>query len=178
LTSGDASPDTTIQFAGQAVTAGTTATDFTLADGEGRRVSLKAPRGGIVLLTFLYTQCRDVCPLVAQNLNTVLRRLGPRSREVRVLAVSVDPVHDTRVQVRRFTRRLRLRPEFSYLIGTERELQPVWQAYNVLAFRRNEGVVDHSAPILLIDRAGRPRVVYGSDAPAGAILGDVRRVLD
>ena len=43
-------------------------------------------RGKLVLVTFLYIDCNDVCPLRGRNLNTALRRLGPQRKDVRVLA--------------------------------------------------------------------------------------------
>ncbi len=52
-------------------------------------------RGKLVLLTFLYTNCPDVCPLITQNLNEALQMLGAKRDDVRVLAVSVDPEGDT-----------------------------------------------------------------------------------
>jgi cytochrome oxidase Cu insertion factor (SCO1/SenC/PrrC family) len=53
----------------------------------------------------------------------------------------------------------------------------VWQAYNILATPRNEAIVDHSAPTLLIDRLGRPRLYYESDVSAAAVVHDLRRLL-
>ena len=102
-------------------------------------------RGKLMLLTFLYTECHDVCPLVAGNLNTALRHLGPARKDVRVLAVSVDPVGDTRRAVRRFVSSHQLLPEFRYLIGSDAALRPVWEAYNVSSVRRKAGDVDHDA---------------------------------
>jgi protein SCO1/2 len=94
-----------------------------------------------------------------------------------VLAVSVDPVGDTPESVHAFVAEHGLGPQFSYLTGTRPQLQPVWQAYNVLATPRNEQVVDHSAPTLLIDQKGRPRVYYDSSFTAAPIVHDVRLLL-
>ena len=54
------------------------AADFSLHDQHGRSIQLSAQRGKLVLLTFLYTSCPDVCPLVAENINRALRRLGTK----------------------------------------------------------------------------------------------------
>jgi protein SCO1/2 len=69
--------------------------DCRLADQHGRVVHLAGLNGKVVLLTFLYTHCPDVCPLTASNLNAALLRLGPDRHAVEVLAVSVDPAGDT-----------------------------------------------------------------------------------
>ena len=44
--------------------------------------------GKAVLVTFVSTHCPDVCPLIAQNLNAALHRLGSARSHVRVIAVS------------------------------------------------------------------------------------------
>jgi protein SCO1 len=129
-----------------------------------------------VLLTFLYTRCPDVCPLLASNLNTVLRSLPPQERRrVRVLAVSVDPAHDTTRAVRAFVRSHALLPQFHYLVGSRSDLLPVWQAYNLLVEVQSVERVSHSAYVLLIDRTGRPRIYYRPSVDAPAVLRDLRR---
>src|SRR5690242_13604559 len=78
------------------------APEFTLRDQNGRRISLVAQRGSYAVVAFLYTHCRDVCPLIANELNTALRQLRNASHPIEVLAVSVDPRGDTPAAVRRF----------------------------------------------------------------------------
>lgn len=164
-------------FAGHRVLPDTSAADFSLLDQRGHAVSLSAQRGKLVLLTFLYTRCRDVCPVIADHLQQAVDSLGPERRRVQVLAVSVDPEHDTLRAVRTFVREHRLGREFAYLTGTRTQLQPVWQAYNVLATERNSQTIDHSAPTLLIDARGRPRVYYESTFRAASVLHDLRTLL-
>jgi protein SCO1/2 len=152
--------------------------DFALRDQSGRLVSLRSERGRLVLLTFLYVECHDVCPLVAGNVNTALKRLGPERKNVRVLAISVDPIGDTRKAVRRFVSSHRLVPEFHYLVGTRAQLRPVWQAYDVVSIRRKAGDVDHTLYTLLVDRDGKGRVLYDATALPGEIAHDLRLFLD
>ena len=122
-------------FAGSAVTPPRAAQPIALHDAWGRPVSLAALRGRYVLVTFLYTHCPDVCPLIAQNLNATLVRLGQKRDRVRVLAVSVDPKGDTRAAVRRYIAERHLVTQFRYLLGTPAELRKVWAAWHVLAVR-------------------------------------------
>ena len=82
------------QFAGNSAE-GFEARDFTLRDQSGRQVSLSGELGRWAVVTFLYTRCPDVCPLIAAQLNEVLRELGSARDRLRVLAVSVDPKGDT-----------------------------------------------------------------------------------
>jgi protein SCO1/2 len=168
---------TTSEFAGITVLPARPAPNFALHDARGHRVTLAAQRGRYVLVTFLYTHCPDVCPLIASNLNAALRALGPDRNNVRVLAVSVDPVGDTAAAVRAYTKRMHLEPQFHYLIGTRSELRPVWAAWHVLSVQRKPGLVDHIAYTLLIDRAGSERVLYDSQVRARQVLHDVRRLM-
>jgi protein SCO1/2 len=130
-----------------------------------------------VLLAFLYTQCTDICPLIAKQLDGAVRSLGPQASAVRVLAVSVDPAGDTPANVRRYVRRLRLGPEFHYLVGTKAELAPIWQGYNVAVEYRPSGKVVHAGPVFLLDRTGRPRLFYAPLQPPGAFAHDLRALL-
>jgi protein SCO1 len=151
--------------------------DFALRDQHGRIVRLSHLRGNVVLLTFLYTHCPDVCPLTAINLNMALASLGAARANVRVLAVSVDPKGDTAASVQAFIRSHRLRAQFHYLTGTKKTLQPIWQAYKVQAVPQGEAGVDHTLYTLLIDPSGKARVLFDVQARPAAIAHDVRLVL-
>ena len=162
------------RFAGAELPVAKPAPDLALRDQDGALVRLSAQRGRYVVVTFLYTHCPDVCPLIAANLNTALRSLGPRRDGVRVLAVSVDPEGDTPAAVRAYARRLRLLPQFRYLIGTKPQLTHVWRDYGVLAVAGDKELVDHVASTVLVDPQGRRRVLYGAHVEAVDVVHDLR----
>jgi protein SCO1 len=151
--------------------------DFTLHDQSGQEVSIGAQRGKLVVLTFLYTNCPDVCPLIAENLNRGLRQLGSKRGEVRVLAVSVDPEGDTPKSVRAFVKAHHLVPEFHYLTGSRAELMKIWKAYNVAAVARDPELVDHTAYTMLVDRSGKGRVIYDSGVTTADVVHDITALL-
>jgi protein SCO1/2 len=161
------------KLAGGAVTPPDRAQPIALHDAQGRAVTLAGQRGRWTLVTFLYTHCPDVCPLIASNLNTVLRVRGPKAK-LGVLAVSVDPKGDTPAEVRAYERRMHLAPGFHYLIGTRAELRRVWAAWHVLAVQQKPELVDHVAYTALIDPQGRRRVLYDSQVQAQQVLHDLR----
>lgn len=166
-------------FAGIELPDPTPSPDFALEDERGRSLRLSDQRGKVVFVTFLYTRCPDVCPLIAEALNRALKALGSDRAAVRVLAVSVDPEGDTPGRVRLFAADHRLRPEFHYLLGSEKELEPVWRLYDVFALAAEPGseMVEHSAQTVLVDREGLRRVVYPSDATTDDYVKDARILL-
>jgi protein SCO1 len=147
------------------------APDFALRDQAGRLVRMSDRQGRFTLVTFLYTHCPDVCPLIAEHLNTALAQVGDGTR---VLAVSVDPQGDTPAAVKRFVAVHRLLPQFRYLTGTPARLERVWKAYNVAADPQSgTTAVTHSAFVLLVDPRGVERLLYDSNVKPGDIVHDI-----
>jgi protein SCO1 len=151
--------------------------DFTLTDQSGHKVSMADQRGKLVLVTFLYTNCPDVCPLITQNLNQALQMLGSKRDDVRVLAVSVDPEGDTQESVDKYAKAHHLLPEFHYLVGTREELTKVWKDYDVAAVASDPELVDHTAYTMLVDRSGEGRVIYDASVKAKDVVHDVDELL-
>jgi protein SCO1/2 len=148
------------------------APDFTLRDQDGRLVRLSSLRGRYVVVSFLYTHCPDVCPVIADNLNRALHRLGAKRDDVRMLAVSVDPTGDRPASVHRFVRAHRLLPQFRYLTGTRKQLQPIWKAYHLVV--QPGTTVMHSAFEVLVDKQGNERLLYDAQVKAADVVHDLR----
>jgi protein SCO1/2 len=164
------------RFRGTELTPPSPAPQFSLRDQSGRTVSLAAQRGHYVVVTFLYTHCPDVCPVIAGNLNRALATAAARRAGLRVLAVSVDPQRDTAAAVRRYVGEHRLLPAFRYLIGTRAQLARVWRAYHVAAQPGPKNTVTHSTFELLLDPQGRERLAYDSTMKTGDIVNDLMRI--
>jgi protein SCO1 len=146
------------QFDGSLLPAGVRAPAFDLRDQDGRPVSMAQFRGRPVIATFLYSHCRDTCPVEARLLNQAVRQLGrPRAT---VLAFTVDPAHDTRASVRAFLRKEKITVPFRWLLGTKAELQPIWKGYAVTP---QTAEAEHMARIVLIDKKGMQRIGYPLD---------------
>jgi protein SCO1/2 len=164
-------PDAGTGFAG-AVRPAIPPKDFRLRDQDGERVSLRAFRGRVVVLTFLYTTCRDTCPLTATQIRGALDDLDG---DVPALAVSVDPANDTPERARRFLFRRGLAEDrMRFLLGSRDQLAPVWKAYGI---RPQGAAFDHSAYVLLVDKRGRQRIGFpvAQLTPEG-LAHDIRRL--
>jgi protein SCO1 len=130
---------------------------FALRDQSGRVTRLSDYRGRVVVVTFLYTVCRDTCPLMADQIRGALDDLG---HDVPVLAVSVDPVNDTPARASLFLARHGLTGRMRYLLGTSAQLQPVWRNFGIQPQTGGPAVSDHSAYVVLLDGRGRQRVAF------------------
>ena len=97
----------------------------------GQPVTLSQYHGKAALVTFLYTNCPDVCPLITSNLRVALNLLGAEAAKVQVIAVSVDPRVDTRKAVAAFLARHGMTGRMLYLIGSVKELARAWKAWGV-----------------------------------------------
>lgn len=160
--------------------AGAPAPRFKLSAARGGQVDTDRLKGRPYVVTFLYVDCEDVCPLIAVELKQALEQLGARADDVTVLAVSADPHGDTRVAVRRWLAKLRMPPNFRYLIGDTKQLQPVWRSHYAAPQPRGNPDSAHSASIWLVDRRGRWRTKFsgGVPVPPRDIAHDLRLLLD
>ena len=127
-----------------------------LRDADGRPVDPADLRGTPVVYTFVYSTCEDTCPTQVQSIRGALDDLG---RDVPVIAVSVDPDGDTPARAQRFVSEQHMTGRMRFLLGSRRELAPVWNGF---AIRPQEGELDHSAYVVLVDGEGRQRVGWPS----------------
>jgi cytochrome oxidase Cu insertion factor (SCO1/SenC/PrrC family) len=135
------------------------APDFTLANQEGRAISLSSLRGRIVLLTFLNSRCKDLCRIEGPLLGVVQRAL-PEAEPV-IVVVSVNP-KDTEESVRAAARDWGWGPdEWHWLMGSPEQLADVWAEYGVDAQQTRDELL-HSGALYVIDRAGDERAGYAT----------------
>jgi protein SCO1/2 len=155
--------------------------DFTLTDHDGRRVRDADFRGRAMLVFFGFTHCPDVCPTALGRIAEVLDALGPDAEAVRALFVTVDPRRDTpelmKDHVGHFSSRI------LGLTGSEAEIAAIARAYRVYykahgdAATSSDYLVDHSAFVYVMDRAGRFVGTFNPESPVEAGIRLVRRAL-
>ena len=173
---------------------------FELTNHVGQAISLDSFQDRVVVLTFLYTYCPDVCPIITSQLKDVQDQLADDGSGVEFVAISVDPERDTVEAAQDYLRRWKIEEEWQYLVGDRATLEPIWESYFVdpyaddsgeqVATPEPRGAVDalsaaiterylviHSAPVFLIDREGSRRVVFTSPLSPEEIVQDVRALL-
>ena len=162
-------------FDGAALPPGAAASDFTLRDQSGRRVSLGEYRGRVTILAFLYSGCGATCVVIAQQIRGALDELPAGTP---VLFVSVDPAADTRARVSRFLAQVALSTRVRYLSGPPAALRAVWRHFRIVPASAGRAAFERSASVLLLDRSGRERVIFQLEqlTPEG-LAHDVRKLL-
>jgi protein SCO1/2 len=148
------------------------APDFRLVDQRGETLSLSGLRGEVVALTFLDTQCTNLCPLQARLLGSVQSDLGS-SAPFAVVVVSVRPEADTPATISTFAQANGLGGRYYWLNGSRPQLAAVWNEYGV-GVKAANGDLEHSSVIYLIDRKGYERVGFLDVPEAAAFENDVR----
>jgi len=151
---------------------------FALADADGKPRTLADFRGKVVLLSFGYTHCPDVCPTTLAKFAEVRRLLGAEGERVQGVFVTIDPERDTAELLRAYVPAFD--PTFVGLRGTEAQTDAVTKAfhanYQIVQYQGNT-LVDHTASTYIIDAAGVPRVLSPYDQSARALADDVLALL-
>jgi len=127
---------------------------FSLRDDRGHVVRSGALRGKVVVLTFLDTDCKTKCPLIASAVGDGLRLLSSDDRrQVMPLVLTVNPASDTPTSVRKFLRD-RHALGLDFLIGTSRQMRPVWRTFHIVAAAETGNADVHSADVRIFNRRG------------------------
>lgn len=152
-----------------------------LRDPAGQPRSLADFRGKVVVVSFGYTHCPDVCPMTLSNLASARKKLGDDGKDVQVLFVTVDPARDRPELLREYVPAFD--PTFIGLTGTADEVAAVTRDFHVYAAAQpakagQEYTVDHSAQMFAFDRQGKLRLVFAPDLKPDAIASDLRILLN
>ena len=148
---------------------------YSLLDHEGKVVTNSSRKSTITVLTFMFTRCTDVCPIVTSTIRTALRN-GLEDEKVQVHIITVDPEQDTPEAAIQFVEKWNLPSNWSFISGKEQDLRPIWNSYFVNPVNSNgspkTGIdslksaldrrykVIHTAPVFILDRDGVARVLH------------------
>lgn len=151
-----------------------------LEDGAtGKPFDTASLKGRPYMVTFLYTHCPTICPLIGAELQAALTELGEAAKKVDVVALSVDPVGDTASTVRAWLKVHHEPSNFHYLIGSEAELRPYWEAWHVGPQIQGDPDSSHTAAIYLITRKAMIAGIVdaGTQVPSSELAQDFRTLI-
>ena len=174
-------PNLRSAFNGVDVTGAPIGSDFRLVDHAGKPRSLGEFRGKVVVVTFGFTHCADVCPLTLADFAAARKQLGTDASRVQVLFVTVDPKRDSQEILAQYVPAFD--PTFIGLRGNEEAIEKVTRDFKVYAHRREgktagDYTVDHSAQSFVFDAQGRVRLVVGYGMEPAKIATDLRLLLN
>ena len=181
-------------FNGEEPNVGGTAYRFTLIDQDNESWSLSDAEGKVVVLTFMFTRCPDVCLAVTSSMLWVQSNLDEADRDqVQFVSVTVDPWSDTPEVMREYnTSRGAEWPHLTVAdagAGGDSEqnyetLRPIWERYGVAGEMYGieddtDYLIEHSLPTYILDRTLEKRVVWlGSEWNPELFKQDVEYLLE
>jgi len=157
------------------------APNLTLTDHNGKRVTLSQFRGKVVLISWGYTKCPDICLTTLSVLRDVMKELGNLEGKVQVLFVTVDPERDSVEKLNAYIPSFH--KSFIGLTGTPHEIDKVAKDYNIFYIKNFSDswagyLMDHTSSVYMIDPQGRLSLTYTYDKlDSKAIARDIRKIL-
>lgn len=156
--------------------------DFTLTDGEGKPFALSSLKGKVVVLSFGYTHCPDICPTELLTYSDTLKQLGDEAKNVAVVFVSVDPDRDTPELMKQYVKQFH--PDFIGLTDTQggNEIALAKQQWRIISAKadiKSDKLynVDHSSGTYLLDKQGNAAYFERFGAEAPQIAADIKKLL-
>ncbi len=142
---------------------------FELINQNGKRFGINDLKGKVVYLTFAFTKCTSICPLLINTVRTALKKSSDPNRVL--VIISLDPWRETINNVAHITRNLKLGENEHYLVGKLKEVEKVLDNYNVSRIRdKKDGEIAHPGLVYVLDTKGR--IAYTFNSPSSRWLID------
>jgi protein SCO1 len=135
-------------------------------DGKTVRFYDDLIKGKRVVVSFIFTNCTDICPIVTARLAQVEDKLGDSmGRDLFFYSISVDPEKDTPEKLKQYAEAFQVGPGWKFVTGKLEDIR----AINAKFGERMRSLTDH-----------RNEIVLGNDATGewarDNVLGDIERV--
>jgi mono/diheme cytochrome c family protein len=120
-----------------------------------------------VVISFIFTSCKDICPMTTARLAQVEEKLGDSvGRDIFIYSISVDPETDTPERMKKYAEAFHAGPGWSFLTGKLADIR----AINGKLGERMQSLTEH-----------RNEIVLGNDATGewtrDNVFGDLERLL-
>lgn len=140
---------------------GNLAPDFNLVDQFGHSVTLSSMRGREVVLAFIDSRCKTLCPLTAEIMYNAKKQLGSSSASrVALVAINANPVANSVAAVQAWSINHGMLHQWLFLTGTAQQLQSVYHQYGLYDQVTSDGQVTHDPAMYIIDASGRERLFF------------------
>lgn len=146
----------------------------------------KTDNDKIKLVAFFYTNCPDVCPLTMmdfQDLQENLKSEGLFGNSVDLVAISLDPEHDTKQVIREYAEAFETDPTgWKWLRGPTDQTKSIADQFQ-MQYKKIKGgdLFTHSVTIYLMDKNNQLRALYDMASPKKSvekekILADIKQL--
>jgi protein SCO1/2 len=139
--------------------------EFKLTDQDRKPFQFSSTRGKLVLVTFIFTTCPDVCPLLTAKLAAIQRTMeAKKMRDYSLVSITTDPERDDTAVLKDYANRFKADlKHWSFLTGSRQELTKVWKVFGVNVTKTESGQVQHTSLTTLVDQQSNRRVDYYGD---------------
>jgi protein SCO1/2 len=156
--------------------------DFSVYDHSGRHVD-STSFDSVSILTFLFSNCTNVCPIVVSNIKQSLNT-NSKYEKIPVIIISVDPEHDSDESVQKYMDKWELDNNWYYITGSESTLQTIWKDYyiNPQAIRGQKSItqalkmrnkIAHTSPVFILNREGAAVLVHTNPINPESLYHDI-----
>jgi protein SCO1/2 len=146
-------------------------------DQDGKPFTFAALHGSNVVLSFIFTRCRDTCPLISakfERLQTLLR-----ASKAHLVEISLDPAFDRPEVLRRYSRQFHADFErWTLLTGTPDPILDFAAQMNVTALEDPRFTMLHSERTVIVDPNGTIRQFIDEVAWSPEEIVEVVKALD
>ena len=138
------------------------APDFNLLTASGEQVHLRGLRNQVVVVSFFYTWCPDICPLHTDKMSLVRDQLGDAfGRQVTFVSITFDPVRDPPEVLLDYADAFDANVDgWFFLTGNPDEIRQVATHFGIVTLQGQNGFIDHNLITTIVDKSGRMRVQY------------------
>jgi protein SCO1/2 len=104
----------------------------------------------VFVISFIYTSCRDICPLATSRLAELQEKLGDSmGRDVHFYSISIDPENDTPSRLKQYADTFGAGPGWLFLTGNLSDIQAIRHKLGdrsmILSEHRNEILLGNGA---------------------------------
>ena len=100
----------------------------------------------IVVLSFIYTSCKDICPLATARLGEAQDKLGDRlGRDIFFYSISIEPERDTPQRLKQYAEAFQARPGWLFLTGLPEDIKLIRDKFG----DRRPDLIDHRNDVVL-----------------------------
>jgi protein SCO1/2 len=104
-------------------------------NGNEHRGSMLTKDSSVIIMDFIYTTCKTVCPVQTANFANFQYRLKDVSGNVRLISITIDPEHDSVKVLDNYQKRYRAKPGWSFLTGSREDVLRIMQSFS--AYTKN-----------------------------------------